>query len=133
MTGNNANNKSQDQRKDCRFDEDYDSGFLQGVEKANELVGNIIRKDGVDYGRIVEITTITTGYSVKHIAVTDKGYRIDAGSILRLIAQSSGSTKYYPDGTSYSVSAMRSPKRKGSGQAMTGNSVSNSLNKKGVK
>jgi len=133
MTGNNPNTKDKDQSEDCLSDETSTSMLLQEVEKANTLVGKVIRKDGVDYGKIVKIITIASHYSTKHVAVTDKDIKIDVGSIFRLIAQSTGSEKFYPDGTSYSVKAMRAPKRKGSGQAVTGNTTSNSLKKEEVK
>jgi|TARA_B110001454_G_scaffold194360_1_gene195877 hypothetical protein len=132
MTGNNPNTKTQDQSEDCRSDETSTSMLLQEVEKANTLIGKVIRKDGVDYGKIVKIITIASHYSRKHVAVTDKDIKIDVASIFRLIAQSNGSEKFYPDGTSYSVRAMRSPKRKGSGQAITGNTTTNSLKKEGI-
>jgi len=137
MTGNNGNNNNKDQSEDIRFDDisDYCAAFVipKGLAKARMLIGNIIRKDGVDYGRIVEIISIGSGYDTKYVAVTDKDIKIDVGSILRILAQNNGPEKFYPDGTDYSVRAMRSPKRKGSGRALTGNSTSTSLNTKGEK
>lgn len=100
------------------------------VDKARTLIGKTIRKDGVDYGEIVEITTIASNYSLKFVAVTDAGYRIDVGSIFRIMNQASGSEKFYPDGTSYSVRVMRSPKRKGSGRAINGDTTPNNLVKR---
>ena len=100
------------------------------IDKARTLIGNAIHKDGVDYGTITEITTIASNYSLKFVAVTDAGYRIDVGSIFRIMNQASGSEKFYPDGTSYSVRVMRSPKRKGSGRAISGDTTPNNLNTK---
>ena len=100
------------------------------IDKARTLIGKTIRKDGVDYGSIVEINGISTGYSKKYIAITDEGHRIDVASIFRLMNQMNGSEKFYPDGTSYSVRVMRSTKRKGSGRAITGDSTPNNLNTK---
>ena len=100
------------------------------IDKARTLIDSAIRKDGVDYGVIVEIVGISTGYSSKFIAITDDGHRIDVASIFRLISQMNGSEKFYPDGTSYSVRVMRSSKRKGSGRAITGDSTPNNLNTK---
>jgi hypothetical protein len=100
------------------------------IEKARTLIDSAIRKDGVDYGVITEITTIASSYSRKFVAITDKGHRIDVGSIFRILNQTNGSEKFYPDGTSYSVRVMRSAKRKGSGRAVTGDSTPNSLNTK---
>jgi|TARA_B100001964_G_scaffold64078_1_gene73079 hypothetical protein len=100
------------------------------IEKARTLIDSAIHKDGVDYGVVTEITTIASSYSRKFVAITDKGYRIDVGSIFRLLNQINGSEKFYPDGTSYSVRVMRSAKRKGSGRAVTGDSAPNNLNTK---
>ena len=100
------------------------------IDKARTLIGNAIHKDGIDYGTITEITTISTGYSRKFVAITDKGHRIDVGSIFRILNQVNGSEKFYPDGTSYSVRVMRSPKRKGSGRAISGDTTPNNLNTK---
>ena len=100
------------------------------IDKARTLIGSIIRKDGVDYGTITEITTIASSYTKKFVAITDKGHRIDVGSIFRIMNQVNGSEKHYPDGTSYSVRVMRSPKRKGSGRAVSGDTTPNNLNTK---
>jgi len=100
------------------------------IDKARTLIGNAIHKDGVDYGTITEITTISSSYSQKFVAITDKGHRIDVGSIFRILNQRNGSEKHYPDGTSYSVRVMRSPKRKGSGRAVSGDTTPNNLNTK---
>jgi|TARA_R110000824_G_scaffold350587_1_gene537502 hypothetical protein len=134
MTGNSGNNKNKDQGEDIRFDDpsDYCAAFVipKRLAKARTLIGNIIRKDGVDYGRIVKIISMGNGYDTKCVAVTDKDIKIDAESIFRLLAHANGCEKFYPDGTDYSVRVMRSPKRKGSGRALTGNSTSTSLNTK---
>ena len=100
------------------------------IDQARTLIGKTIRKDGTDYGSVIEITTIATTYSRKFVAVTDNGYRIDVASIFRIMNQMNGSEKYYPDGTSYSVRVMRSPKRKGSGRAINGDTTPNNLIKK---
>ena len=100
------------------------------IDKARTLIGKTIRKDGVDYGEIVEITTVASNYSQKFVAVTDNGYRIDVASIFRIMNQTNGSEKFYPDGTSYSVRVMRSPKRKGSGRAINGDTTPNNLVKR---
>ena len=102
---------------------------LLTVDKARTLIGHTIRKDSVDYGAITEIVTIASNYSTKFVAITDAGYRIDVGSIFRRMNHINGSEKYYPDGTSYSVRVMRSPKRKGSGRAITGDTIPNNLKK----
>ena len=100
------------------------------IDKARTLIGNAIVKDGIEYGVITEIITIASSYSSKFIAVTDKDHRIDVASIFRILANNNGPEKFYPDGTDYSVRAMRSPKRKGSGKALTGTSTPNNLNKR---
>ena len=110
----NNNNKKSNPRLDvisARADE-----RLLKLKKARKLIGNVIQKDGQDFGKIVEIVTIGD----KIVAITDKELRIDVASIFRVLARNNGSEKHYPDGSSYSRRVMRTPKSKGRGRALTG-------------
>ena len=110
----NNNNKKSNPRLDvisARADE-----RLLKLKKARKLIGNVIQKDGQDFGKIVEIVTIGD----KIVAITDKEIKIDVASIFRVLARNNGSEKHYPDGTSYSRRVMRTPKAKGKGHALTG-------------
>ena len=110
----NNNNKKSNPRLDvisARHEE-----HLLKLKKARKLIGNVIQKDGQDFGKIVEIVTIGD----KIVAITDKEIKIDVASIFRVLARNNGSEKHYPDGTSYSRRVMRTPKAKGKGRALTG-------------
>ena len=104
---------------------------LLKINKARKLIGNVIQKDGQDFGKIVEIVTIgdkivavTKKYCYNHgeMEIEETTFRIDVASIFRVLARATASEKHYPDGTSYSRRVMRTPKSKGKGHALTGKS-----------
>ena len=92
------------------------------IAKARSLIGKIIRKDGREYGCIIEIKSYGKGSDTKCIAITDIGLKIDADSILRMIANAKRGEVFYPEGSLYSRSSFRIPRSSRGGSAITGSS-----------
>ena len=94
---------------------------LSEVEKARKLIGNVLVKDGRNFGQIVSVLTISKGGDYRVVVVTDKDLKIDAQSIFKILDESS--EKHFPEGSKFSRNSFQKAKSTGKGgSALNGNS-----------
>jgi len=86
---------------------------LSDIENARKLIGNVIVKDGRNYGCIVAVKTLSKGSDYRVVVVTDKDLNIDAKSIFKILNDSSD--KHYPEGSKFSHNAFQKAKSTGKG------------------